>query len=44
MTGRTEAESHKWDIIAYILRLGNWNIDYERENLQRKITTFVKGV
>lgn len=44
MTGLTEAESHKWDIIAYILRLGNWNIDFERENLQGKITAFVKGV
>ncbi|MEI3266701.1 MAG: hypothetical protein V8R85_06130 [Frisingicoccus sp.] len=44
MTGRTEAESHQWDIIAWILRLGNWNINYERENLQGKIAAFVKEV
>ncbi len=44
LTGRTEEASHKWDIVAYILRLGNWNIESERKDLQQKIKTFLKGV
>ncbi len=44
MTGRTEADRHLCDIFAWILRLGKWNINYDREKLQGKIAAFVKEV
>lgn len=38
-------DSHKpWDIVAWVLRLGSWNIESEREFLQMKIKEFAAGI
>lgn len=44
LTGRTETDSHAWDAVAWVMRLGKWNIASEREDLQAKIADFAKGV
>lgn len=44
LTGRNSNDSRAWDIIAYVLRLGIWNIAYERGNLQNKILQFVSEI
>lgn len=44
LTGRNSKDSREWDILAYILRLGIWNIAYERGNLQNKILQFVSEI
>ena len=43
LTGRTEADSHAWDVVAWVMRLGKWNSASEREELRQKITGFMKG-
>lgn len=38
-------DSHKpWDVVAYVLRLGIWDIASERELLQNKIKTEIKNI
>lgn len=38
-------DSHKpWDVVAYVLRLGIWDIESERELLQNKIRTEIKNI
>lgn len=44
LTGRREADSRAWEILAYVLRLGIWNIASERENLQGKILCFASEI
>lgn len=38
-------DSHKpWDVVAYVLRLGIWDIASERELLQNKIKAEIKNI
>lgn len=38
-------DSHKpWDVVAYVLRLGIWDIASERELLQNKIKVEIKNI
>lgn len=44
MTGISREASKEWDIIAYVLRLGIWNIESEKEFLQNKIKEFISNI
>ncbi len=44
MAGISLDDSKAWDIIAYVLRLGIWNIEFEKEFLQQKIKEFINNI
>ncbi len=41
MSGISLDDSKAWDIVAHVLRLGIWNIESEKEFLQKKIKEFI---
>lgn len=45
MNSGITADSHKpWDIVAWVLRMGIWNIKSEKDFLQGKIKEFANGI
>lgn len=43
LTGIKEIDSAPWNVVAYVLRLGLWNIASEKEFLSSKISECIKG-
>ncbi len=44
LSGLRREDSRRWDIVAYVLRMGIWDIAYEHDDLKRKIEAFLKEI
>ena len=44
LTGIEKAESKPWDLVAWVLRYGIWQIESERELLQKYMKEFIENI